>query len=380
MKLNPSIKVSLVASGVALLAYVGYWSYSESQLSSFNPVPIAPGNVNLVAFKTSGNLRIRVANRIANLVELDPNAQTGPGNEEQARDDSSDVDARRIPIREFLQSLQGNEKALSSFVTTLNRLDTDGLIPPQAAVWKASDLQKALDGDKELEKNLVRDIHINLDGTPLPTVDLAAIRNGIVIELPVPVKVNVGNKAEVLTATIKEPYQPRFCIEYAKTIERMFDPPQSTIIGNYTDLAKPILEGKNTPENVRQSIQKLIDDAKKQELAAKPERLLQGAQVLVTDDLFEGASSSEYRDDRGKELFDLNIKVNEEGRKRLWKYSRDTKGFELLLVVDGIAVAAPRITTELSGRDVTIKRLQEKSLVDKAVETIQEAAKGQKSS
>ena len=130
MKINPSVKVSVIAILGMGAVYAGYQLISEAQLAGFNPSPLVPGEVNMVAFKTNTNLRIRVANQVAQLVEL-----SGNHTDQKASAMDSDVsDARRIPIRDFLQSLQGNEKALGKFITSLNSLDEEGLISPLAAV------------------------------------------------------------------------------------------------------------------------------------------------------------------------------------------------------------------------------------------------------
>jgi hypothetical protein len=141
-------------------------------------------------------------------------------------------------------------------------------------------------------------------------------------------------------------------------------------------MAEPLINGESQPEDVRASLAALISKNKKDILAKKPEQLLQGAQVLVADQLFESATFSSFKDDRGQENYNLKINVSEDARKRLWKYSRNTNGFELLLIVDGIAVAAPRITTPLNGRDLTITKLREKSLVEKTISAIKEAQNG----
>lgn len=373
MKINPSVKVSLVAAAIGLAGYLGFWAYSEISVGNFNPPPLVPGNANLVAFKTGGKLRIRVANRIANLVE------TSGNNDEQRGSDVSeaDIDAKRIPIREFLQSLQGNEKALSKFIMTLNELDGQDLIPYQAIPWNEEDLKKALDGDPVLQKKLEQDIHIGLDGIPPKTIRMSSIQNGIVVEIKVPVQIKIGGQVKTVVGVAKEAFRPRFVIEFEKAIKEEFEPSDAFLAGNYSSMASKLWDGTEKPDEIKGALQNLISEERKKRLAAKPEQLLQGAQVLVTDNLFTSATFRNYKDDRKRDYYDLILGVNEEGKKRLWKYSRNTNGFELLVVIDGIAIAAPRITTPLNGNSVTIKGLQDKALVEKAVATINGTKPGQ---
>lgn len=372
MKINPSIKVSLVAVGFAALCGVAWWAFGEVSVGNFNPSPLVPGKVNLVAFKTGGNLRIRVANRIARLVEVG-------GDEKDQKSSSMDneIGAKPIPIREFLLSLAGDEKALSKFVVNLNKLDEQGSIPIEAKRWPEADIQKALQGDALLQKQLETDLHMGLDGMPPDEIRLSAIRNGIVVVVDVPVKVIVNGQEQTLHATIEEPYRPMFAINLEKMLDTKFEPTTATIVGRYKEAAEPVLTGKTKPENVKGAIEELIGEKRKKALAAKPEQVLQGAQVLVTDSMFTSAGSRTYKDERERDLYDLQIGVTDDARKRLWKYSRNTHGFDLLLVVDGIAIAAPRITTELNGSTVTIAGLQEQSLVERTVQSIKEVSKKQ---
>ncbi len=373
MKINPSVKVSLVAASIGISGYLAFWAYSEINVGNYNPKPLIPGSVNLVAFKTGGNLRIRVANRIANLVEV-----AGNGDSQRGSDISeADVDAKRIPIREFLQSLQGNEKALGKFLMALNELDGQDLIPYNAVPWEEADIRKALDGDPVLSKKLERDIHFNLNGQPPKSIRMAAIQDGISVKIKVPVKISIGGEEKIVVGTVTEAFRPRFVVEFEKAIKEEFEPSSAFLAGNYAKLAEPIWNGESEPENVRNSLENLISQNRKSQLAEKPERVLQGAQVLVTDQLFTGISSTSYKDDRKRDYYQLNFDVNEEGRKRLWKYSRDTNGFELLVVVDGIAIAAPRITTPLNGSTVAIRGLQDKTLVDKTIVAVNAKKSGQ---
>ena len=372
MKINPSVKVSLIALAAFGAAYGAYWAFGEAQLSGFDPEPLVPGKVNLVAFKTDTNLRIRVANRVAQLVEINDSG----GSMDVSSNDANISDAKRIPIREFLEVLQGNEESLGDFITSLNDLRGDEPLPTDAVVWSEADLIAALDGEPALAAKLEEDLHIQLNGMPLDTVKMSRILNGIIVEVNVPVQVPIKGKMQTLVGVIEEPFRPRLSIELERSIQEEFEPSDETIAGNYQELALPILNGENQPEDIRNALRVLVGEERKSTLARKPERLLQGAQVLAKDELLEGASYQSYEDERGDMNFNLKIGVTDEARKRLWKYSRNTQGFELLVVVDGIAVAAPRIATQLNGREVTVSKLKDEPLVQRTVDAINEVSKG----
>lgn len=362
--MKSSIKVALIVAAVFAVGYGGFWAVGEAQLKNFNPDPIEPGNVTLIALNPKLGFRVRVANSVAQLVQTSANDQ---GFQSSEKNDSED--ARRIPIKELLESLQGNEESLGKLIAVINKISLDEL-QPGLSYWAADDLQKAIDGDKELEKKLVEDLNVQLDGTPVDTIRVKSILNGIVINVPVTVKVQVGNELKSLIGLVPVTYQPRFTKAVSDIIEKRFNPPQEFIVGNYRDVARQFMNGEMGKEDVRKSLERFISQKEKDRLAAQPEQLLQSAQVLINDSLITSAGSELRLDEKGKDLITLKIGLNDEGRKRLWKYSRNTQGFALLVVVNGVAIAAPRISTELSQSEISITGLREKRLVDGAVNAI----------
>jgi hypothetical protein len=72
----------------------------------------------------------------------------------------------------------------------------------------------------------------------------------------------------------------------------------------------------------------------------------------------------------------LTLRLTEDGRMRLWKYSHDHPGFQLLLTVDGVAIAAPRISTELVEPQVTLTQVRSETLVQDATDLIQSLTQG----
>ncbi len=369
MKLNASIKASLIALAVGGGLYGAYWGWGEMQLRNFNPTPVKPGRITMVAMNTEAGFRVQVANAVAQLVQV---SDTGGGSQRASGQEEGE-DARRIPIKELFESLQGNEKALGVLVSRLNRID-DSQITPDLTVWTAEDLSSALAGDEALAKKLREDLNVELDGTPLPEVRLRSLLNGIVVDYPVPVKVPIEGETKTLVARVRQIFQPAFAKQVAEVIEKKFQPSQQFIVGNYQELAMKITRGETSKENVKAALEQIISESRQKSLAAKPEQILLGAEVLVNDSMLTTADFRTYKDDKEKELYALQVGLTEEGRKRMWKYSRNTKGFALLVVVDGIAIAAPRISTELAQHEVSITGLRDKTLVEEAVNAIKEVA------
>jgi len=363
--MKPATKVMLTSAAVIAVAFGGLWGIGEYQLNTFNPKPIIPGNVTLVAMNTELGFDVRVSNSVAQLVQVD---KAGAGFGSDDRQNSSE-DARRIPMRELLASLQGDEEALVRLVAVLNKIDLDDL-QPGVTEWPAADIQKALDGDPVLEKKLTEDLNVQLDGTPLEEVRYEKITSGIRVIVPIPVRVNIAGESKILTAQLPLVFQPSFAKEVANIIEKRFNPSDEYIVGNYRDVARKVFEGKSAKENVREKLEKLIAEDMKKQMSERPEQVLQGADVLVNESLLKNATTSVRKDEKGNEIFTIHLNMTEEGRKRLWKYSRNRKGSNLLVVVNGVAIAAPKITTELAGKQLDLTDLRDKRLVDDAVKEI----------
>lgn len=368
--MKPATKVMLTSAIAIAAIFGGLWGFGEVQLSQFNPKPIVPGKVTLIAMNTDLGFAIRVSNSVAQLIQVDKAGADFGGDDRQ----SSEEDARRIPMRELLQSLQGDEKGLVRLVAVLNKIDLDDLVPG-INEWQADDIQKALDGDPILTKKLEENLNVKLDGTPLGQVQYDNITSGIRIFIPVPVKVNIAGAPKTLIANLPISFQPSFAKEVANIIEKRFNPSNEYIVGNYQDVAKKYLDGTATKEDVAGKLKKLIADDYKMQLAGPPEQVLQGADVLVNESMVETASTTVRKDDKGNDVYTIHLVMSEEGRKRLWKYSRNRKGSNLLVVVDGVAIAAPKITTELAGKQLDLTDLRDKRLVDNAIKKIQEVKK-----
>ncbi|MEZ5162243.1 MAG: hypothetical protein R2688_00530 [Fimbriimonadaceae bacterium] len=365
MKMNPSLKAVLIGGAFLGALYGAYWGYGELQLKDFEVTPVAPGQVNMIAFDATGKYRIRVANRVATLVEL-----SGDATERRASSMSAgDGDSRRIPIREMLGALQGNEEDLGYLITSMNNLKEDDL-PGKQVIWPASELKSALDGDTALMEKLENDLLMQLDGTPLDRISMTALMNGIVIELPVPMEINVGGEIKTVTGTVKVPFRTRLMAAFQKAANERANISEDFVVGTYGDLAKGILDADNGKEDLRGSLTKIISKNQIEQYRKAPARLLQSAEVLINDEHLRGCETSSYKDDRGNTITDMSIRVNDEGRKRLWKHSRDTKGFSLMLIVDGVALAAPEVVSQLGGSEVKISRLMEQRLAEEAKEKI----------
>ncbi|MCW5937692.1 MAG: hypothetical protein KIT11_10355 [Fimbriimonadaceae bacterium] len=378
MKLRPSYVVAAIGALALGIAVAGPRVYAAVTLAGFNPEPIKPGRVNLIAVPKEAGYRIIVSNGIAHLAEVRRDGAVGGF--ESPSDEKDAASAPRLPIRETLKALQGDAEALGKLTMSVNKLEDD--LPPVPVTWTAEDIGKALDGDATLRAKLVGDLHTNLDGTPLKTLNLNSLLSGIVVDSPVTVNVPVEGKVQKITCRIQEPYKTLFASTVESKIMDKFNPSQAVIVGTYRDQANLVFEkiaSGQKPEDVAENLRSRIEPSRLQAYAKKVEAILGHATVILSDAYMTGATYSKYDGPRKEPLSDITVQLNSEGRKRLWKYSLDHPNFQLLMTMEGVAIAAPRIKSDLSGTEVTIKRVASESLADEAVKLINDIQSGSRS-
>jgi hypothetical protein len=367
-RIRSSTKIAIGFVVVIFAGWAGYRAWSNFMVSNIKLGPITPKQINLVAISPGAGYRILVANGIAQLAEISGGFDAP--NPEDLNESTDIVSAKKIPLREMLESLQGNQKGLDGFVMRINDIKEDDL-PKEAPVWTAEDIHKAIGGDKNLQGKLEHDINMGLDGTPPNRVLASACINGIVIDTPVPIEIGTGK----LVAHVLQPYRPGLIEQVEKVLEERFDA-DTARPGVYREKAQAVIDDPKLREDVKHALEARISEDRTKDLAAKPTRVLSNAEVILNDDHIESATYRNYRASDKRDLNDITINLTDEGRKRLWKYSHGRSGFQLLLVVNGVAIAAPRISHELSQSDVTVSQLPDESLVKEAVDLMNQKSRG----
>lgn len=373
MKIRNSTKIAFGFVAVTVGAYFAYQSWSDRHAFERKLEPIGPKKVNLIGIAPGSGYQIIVANQMAALTQAE-NDQFGMPDD---RSGMGEVSGRkRIPIRELIRSLQGDEAAFSELLMKMNDVDQSTLPRPEI-VWTAADLRKALDGDSELKAKLESQLNMTLDGVPLPQLSKDALFDGIWIRTPVTMEVTIAQEKRTLTGFIQRPYRPSLLRALEEKTREKFDLTDALLAGYYRELAQPIWDGEAPNESIRQHLESRIDTDHLGDLTAAPQRIIQDSEFVINEEHIESVSYSSYAGGRGATLHDLKLKLTEEGRIRLWQYSRKPGGMgsQLLFVVDGIPIAAPRVTTDLSGREVTIRQLPDEGLVKDAISLIEGAKK-----
>ncbi|MFW5697208.1 MAG: hypothetical protein ACOCX1_01460 [Fimbriimonadaceae bacterium] len=372
-KLNPSIKFALLVAAVLAVAFFGYHLYGDYRLRDVELAEIQPSEVTILALQPGAGYRILVSNEVAKLAQVRGAGEDISGASiENLETDNASI----LPISAMLGSMQGDQESLNRFVMSLNELGGDNLPAlREGRTWTAEQLREVLDGgDPELREELEADLNVTLDGMPLDQINLASVQNGIVIDSPVPVEVSIGGEVRTFEARVQQAFQPSFTRRFESQLENEdVDISEERIAALYASLMRQILEPEQfenpmNRQDVAEAIERLIDPDYLAEYAEAPERVLRNATTVLNNEYIVGASYEQESTNRRDESYKLNIEVNEEGRMRMWKYSHDNPSFQLLLIVDGAAIAAPVISTELRQSPITITRISNERLIKNAVD------------
>jgi hypothetical protein len=376
MKIRSSWKAAAV--GVAsIAAVVAAWTlYSEQKLKDFELTPIKPDQVNLIAIDPGKGFRVIVANKIAQLSEVEGGGGLG--------EDRSGSNLRRIPIRELMRTFEGDEEALGILIEKMNKIDPSEL-PREEYYWTEEELRLALSGeDDDFAIKLEEQIHVRLDGRPLGEINLDAIYSGIAITSKVPVEVNIAGERKTLYGPVRRHFESELAKQMQAKLEDTLDPSVAFITGQYLAVTLPLIEEPNRREDVRASLGRFVDSRGYQSLAASPQRILDSANVIINSTHIESAELKERVAGRNK-VWEIKITLTEEGRMRLWKYSRErlkqnyvdralgkksSEWFQVMLIVNGVAIQAPVFTSELAERSFTITQMQDGTVAADSVESI----------
>ncbi len=363
MKLKPAVKIAIAAVAIGGGGYLGYQAYVAARLSKVSMGSVTPGKIALVAINAKG-YHIIVANRVAQLRKGSASSEfSAPGSDD--RSDGSE--SKPVSIRDLLEAIQGDEEALQAFVMKMNEIKEEDL-PPNRIVWSTEEIERALNGEKILADRLVKNLNVTLEGKPLSSFTLDAIESGIVVEIEVPLKVNVDGKDKVLLARVLKPFRSSFAMNVSKQFSAL--PPNANedqLRGIYAAEASRVGSEPGSLQDIPTSLRRLYAPGVIESYRLEPEILLSGTKVIVTDSHILNATSRLDTSTKDQDFYAITFTLNEEGRDRMWKYSHDHQGFQLLLSVNGIGVAAPRIAHDMWSREVTINRIPEKSLVDETV-------------
>ncbi len=370
MKLRSSTKIAIGFIFLLTLTIGGYQYWTRQMVANLKFEAVMPGVVSVVGIDPRYGYQLIVANQMAQLVKGDGGFQsTGT----EASGAMSGAVEKRIPVREMLGTLSGDPKEIGEFVRIMNNIVQDEKWPTNAPVWTSEDIDKAFAGDQALTKKLESDINMKLDGTPLPSIRPNALFNGILVNFPVTLTAASPSGPRTVEGRLELPYRPRLlrAVE-GRLADKNAD--NAMIAGYYAEEARKDLDNPAQRENVRELLGGLYSESRVNELRQAPEHVLKGAQVLINETHITSARSEEVLGGNEKQ-YKLTMQLSDEGRKRLWKYSSNRVGSYVMLVVNGVAVAAPKISHPLTQDELTVGGMGDLTLVNETVDAMNKVVK-----
>ncbi|CAN5525082.1 hypothetical protein BH11ARM2_BH11ARM2_01640 [soil metagenome] len=367
MALRKSTKIAIGFALISAGLYGTYQFVTDRMIMGEKFSVLTPGKVNVVGINAGSGYRIIVANSIAQLVEASDNFG---GNESSEGGATEGAIKKRVPMRELLQTLQGDKTALGKFVSSMNDMGEKDDWPSTHVVWKSEDIRKAIEGDKTFRTKLEHDLNMTLDGMPLDRLNYNSLEDGIIIDTPVSVTVNLDGKPTEVVGRVQEPYLPRMIKAVQESYKDKGDVTRAMQAGYYRTEAEKLLANRDSREKIKDTLLDRINPNLSKQRAEAPSRLLSNATIVVNDALIDGASYNSYDGPDGKKRHDITIELKDEGRRRLWQFSKNRVGTQLLLVTDGIPIAAPKIQHPLAQSELSISKLDDEVLVREAVDML----------
>lgn len=371
-KLNPSVKIAILAALVTGGAYFGYQTYAQVTVDRLKFAPIPADDVAIVAVESGYGFRVLVANQMAQLAEV--GSSRGKNDEYEEESDVSTGNLKRLPIRELLKAHAGDSAALGTLISKMNDLDKDERLPTTHVVWTPENLSKALDGDAGLRTKLERDLNIQLDGTPLAGLSVNSIENGIVIPVPVHVKYKLDGTVRSMETPVLQWFLPTFSQTVMKRYEQEADVTVQRITAYYIEEAQKVNSAERGKQDIASSLRAMMKPNENSDWSTRTGSLLSATHILANSSMIRGVRTEVVTADSGKQWLNIHLDVSDEGRRRLWQFSRKKNKFQLMLVVNGIAIAAPTVREELAGSTVTISNVPNEDFIRDAVSTIEKIA------
>ncbi len=342
-------------------AYGINWLISEIVPPKDLP-PIPPSETALLGVKLKGE-KIIVMNGIAHLV-FGGGSEYGVSPEKEL----DTATGRKIPIKALVGTLRGEEERATELVEALAKIERE-IIPPDEIIWDKAEIEKALAGDPKLRPKLERQLNTTLEGKPTPFIIPNYLHSGIFIRLPVPITIPMPYGGKTVTAHPLLAYRTRLAVRtlnHRIIVEKAF-PTNADWEGAYHEAWKQIQE-EGSPENVAEALQSLISERKIRSLAKPVEDLLSRVTVLITEEHITGTGKKQVRNPEGKGFwYTITLNLNEEGRNRLWRYTHENPGCQLLFVVNGVAIAAPFVKQEMKYSTAEITNIADEDLVEEAL-------------
>ena len=362
-----------VAVGVVLaLWFGGNELYTRMVILPREYPPLQPGSVSLIGMKVPGYF-IVVSNGVARLMIGEASTFSKP----EAVDTSS---GKTIPMAGLVGTLRGEPEAAAELTLALNDITYD-IQPLEDRVWTKSRIDRALAAPGEERSKLEYDLGTSLEGKGIERLNWDRLTTGVWLEVEVPIALPSAQSKQ-LVAKVRLPYRTRVANAAYTYFQRQLErggldanlkPSVATISGVYNQALDDATRLGH--EDVAASISSKFSQDALAKLAKPVEDVLTAVEVLVTEKTIESAElKSAPREDGKGDIYTVILNTNDESRDRLWQYTYRRPGAQLLLVSNGVAIAAPVVRHEIKYSTVEISGISEQKLAEEALRFINTAA------
>ncbi|OWU65787.1 MAG: hypothetical protein CBB60_002890 [Armatimonadetes bacterium Cent15-Ar3] len=363
MKVRPSTKIAIGFATLLAVGFGGSKLYTQLRLSGVKLDPILSEDFCLVAISEEAKVKILSVNRMVQIVEAsDEFKSSGSGGGGGA--DSGSIKAR-VPMKELLAILDGDAEGTTGLLYKLAKKENTEEPSEEAPIWSTADAEKALAGDPVLKAKLESDLNVSLDGKLPAKLNRTAFYHGIRLKVPITFEIsNASGKPVQGFNTV--PLKSKAMSSLYKELESKFLDADALDRFYAEYVAKN--EGKSA-ENPADLIKSLLASGAKGEGYRKAINILKHAQVITNRKMIESAEVTEVNS--GKESsYDLSIHLTDEGAARLWKFSSEHPNTKIIVVSKKVPIAAATVGTQLNSKELVIKQIADKTLVQEAVDLV----------
>jgi hypothetical protein len=362
MKVRPSTKIAIGFAALLAVGFGGTKLYTQIKLSGVKLDPILSEDLCLVAISKEANVKILSVNRMVQVVEASDSFKAGGS--DTGGSDSGSIKAR-VPMKELLGILDGDPSGTTGLLYKLGKKENSEEASESAPLWSTTDAEKAIAGDPVLKAKLENDLGVGLDGK-LPTkLNRIAFYNGIRLQVPVTFDIpNASGKPVKGFNTV--PLKSKAMSTLYKELESKFLDAEA-LDRFYADfVAKNEGSSKERPADL---IKSLLSQGERGEGYAKSLNILKHSTVITNLKMIENASVEEVKTEK-ETSYDLTLQLTEEGAARVWKFSSEHPNTKIIVVSKKVPIAAATIGSQLNSKELVIKQIADKTLVQEAVDLV----------
>lgn len=362
MKVRPSTKIAIGFVTLLAAGYGGTKLYTAVRLGGVKLDPIPSEELCLVAISKEAKVKILSVNRMVQVVEASDEFRAGGSDTGGA--DTGSIKSR-VPMKELLGILNGDASGATGLIFKLGKKDTSEEASEEAPLWSNVDAEKAIAGDPTLKAKLESDLGVGLDGKLPQKLNRTAFYHGIRLQVPVTFDIpNASGKPVKGFNTV--PIKSRAMSTLYKELESKFLDAEALDRFYAEFLAKNGGTSKETPVEL---IQSLLKKGEGSEGYVKALNILKNSLIITNLKMIERASVEEVKNEK-ETSYDLTIHLTDEGAARLWKYSSEHPNTKIILVSKKVPIAAASIGSQLNSKELVIKQIADKTLVQEAVDLV----------